>query len=105
MMILRGVLTVSHFYHFNSANYDSSPNDFPNAITDDRTSNYVGAQTTLSFTVARNSIEGGFYGFWQHDNQFFGVLFNHGFNLPVSDREFVPGNMQALCVQDRFAVQ
>ncbi len=99
-----GLLTVSPFYHFNSANYDSSPNDFPNAITDHRTSNYVGAQTTLSFTVARNSIEGGFYGFWQHDNQFFGVLFNDGSNLPVSDREIVPGNMEALFVQDKFAV-
>ncbi len=29
-----GLLTVSPFYHFNSANYDSSPDDFPNAITD-----------------------------------------------------------------------
>ena len=31
---------------------------------------------TLSGTVARNTMSGGFYGFWQHDNQLFGVLFN-----------------------------
>lgn len=99
-----GLLTVSPFYHFNSANYDSSANDFPNAITDHRASNYVGAQTTLSITVARNTIEGGLYGFWQHDNQFFGVLFNDGSNLPLSDREIVPGNMEAVFIEDKFAV-
>jgi len=99
-----GLLTVSPFYHFNSANYDSSPNDFPNAITDHRASNYVGVQTTLSITVARNTIEGGLYGFWQHDNQFFGVLFNDGSNSPLSDREIVAGNMEALFVEDKFAV-
>jgi hypothetical protein len=82
-----GLLTVSPFYHFNAANYDGAPFDFPNAITDHRASNYVGAQTTLSVTVARNTIQGGFYGFWQHDNQFFGVLFNDGSNSPISDRE------------------
>ena len=73
-----GLLTVSPFYHFNSANYDSSPLDFPNAITDHRASSYVGAQTTLSATMARNTIQGGLYGFWQHDDQLFGVLFNDG---------------------------
>src|SRR5260370_41584908 len=87
-----GLLTVSPFYHFNSANYDSSPNDFPNAITDDRTSNYVGAQTTLSFTVARNSIAGGFYRFWPPDNQFFGVPFTGWAHFPASDARLTPGD-------------
>ena len=99
-----GLLTVSPFYHFNSANYDSASFDFPNAITDHRASTYVGAQTTLSATVARNTIQGGFYGFWQHDNQFFGVLFNDGSNSPISDREIVTGNVEAVFAEDKFAV-
>ena len=99
-----GLLTVSPFYHFNSANYDSSSFDFPNAITDHRASSYVGAQTTLSATVARNTIQGGFYGFWQHDNQLFGVLFNDGSNTPISDREIPTGNVEAVFVEDKFAV-
>ena len=99
-----GLLTVSPFYHFNSANYDSSLDDFPNAITDHRTSNYVGAQTTIGATLARNTLQAGFYGFWQHDSQFFGVLFNDGSNLPVSDREIVSGNVEALFVEDKFAL-
>jgi hypothetical protein len=99
-----GLLTVSPFYHFNAANYDSADFDFPNAITDHRASSYVGAQTTLSGTVARNTIQGGFYGFWQHDNQFFGVLFNDGSNSPLADREIVTGDMEAVFVEDKFAV-
>jgi hypothetical protein len=99
-----GLLTVSPFYHFNNANYDGAPFDFPNAITDHRASNYVGAQTTVSVTVARNTLQGGFYGFWQHDNQFFGVLFNDLSNSPLSDREIVTGNTQALFAEDKFAV-
>jgi hypothetical protein len=99
-----GLLTVSPFYHFNAANYDSADFDFPNAITDHRSSSYVGAQTTLSATMARNTIQGGFYGFWQHDNQFFGVLFNDGSNSPLADREIVTGNMEAVFVEDKFAV-
>jgi hypothetical protein len=99
-----GLLTVSPFYHFNSANYDSAPYDFPNAITSHRGSTYAGAQTTLSATLARNSLQGGIYGFWQHDNQFFGVLFNDGSNSPISDREIATGNMEAVFVEDKFAI-
>jgi hypothetical protein len=99
-----GLLTVSPFYHFNRADYDSSPNDFPNAITDHRASTYVGAQTTFSATVARNSFEGGFYGFWQHDNEFFGALFNDGSNLPISGGQIATGNVQAVFVEDKLAV-
>lgn len=99
-----GLLTVSPFYHFNSVNYDSSPDDFPNAITDDHTSNYAGAQTTAGATVGRNTLQAGFYGFWQHDNQLFGVLFNDGSNLPLSDREIASGNVEALFIEDKFAL-
>ena len=50
------MLTVSPFYHYNSANYDSSPNDTPIATTDDRASNYGGGQATLSAALPRNNI-------------------------------------------------
>ena len=99
-----GLLTVSPFYHFNSSNYDSASFDFPNAITDHRASNYAGAQITLSAAIARNTIQAGFYGFWQHDNQLFGVLFNDGSNSPISDREPADGNLEAVWVEDKFAV-
>ena len=99
-----GLLTVSPFYHFNGANYDSASFDFPNAITDHRGSAYVGAQTTLGATLARNSFQVGLYGFWQHDNQLFGVLFNDGANSPIADREIVTGDTEAVFVEDKFSM-
>src|SRR5580704_8209981 len=50
------LLTVSPFYHRNTANYRGDPNDTPLASTDDRTSNYVGAQSALTANFARNNI-------------------------------------------------
>ena len=99
-----GLLTISPFYHFNSANYDAAPFDFPNAITDHRGSSYAGAQATASATFARNSLQGGLYGFWQRDNHAFGLIFNDGANLPVADREIVTGHTEAIFLEDKLAV-
>ena len=70
------VLTVSPFYHFNSANYESAPSDFPNATTDRRGSHYEGGQATLSCIKGRNNGRVGFYGFAQQNDELFGVLFD-----------------------------
>ena len=62
-------------------------------------------QTTIGATVWLAILsQAGFYGFWQHDNQLFGVLFNDGSNLPLSDREIVSGNVEAVFVEDKFAL-
>jgi hypothetical protein len=98
------LLTVSPFFHYNSANYVGNPNDFPTNTTDDRTSIYAGAQVTFSATVARNNMSAGYYGFWQHDNQLFGVVFNDG--TPASsnfvDREIISGNLEEVWFEDKF---
>jgi hypothetical protein len=99
-----GLLTVSPFFHSNTANYDSSPDDFPNAVTDHRTSTYVGGQVTAGATIARNTLQAGFYGFWQHDNQLFGAIFNDGFAPPIQDQEIVTGTDAAVFVGDKFAI-
>ena len=70
------LLTLSPFYHYNSANYDSNPNDFPVATTDHRSSNYAGGQVTFSATLPKNNLQAGVYTFYQHDNQLFGAIFN-----------------------------
>jgi len=41
------VLTVSPFFHYNSANYRSDPNDVPSAATQDRSSKYEGGQAAF----------------------------------------------------------
>ena len=98
------LLTVSPFYHFNSANYSSAPYDFPVATTDDRGSNYAGGQATLGITAAHNDIQVGGYGFWQHDNQLFGLLINDGSSPNFQDREIVSGGLESFFVEDKFTV-
>src|SRR5437879_6096595 len=41
------VLTVSPFFHYNSANYRSAPNDIPSPARQDRSSKYEGGQAIL----------------------------------------------------------
>jgi len=69
-------LTVSPFFHYNSASYNGEANDTPIDTTDHRGSAYGGAQATLGTSFARNDVQVGVYGFGQHDNQLFGLLFN-----------------------------
>ena len=99
------VLTVSPFYHYNSANYRSSPNDTPIATTDLRSSNYGGGQASMAFALARNNFQAGAYTFAQRDNQTFGLIFNDGSgNVPVHDVEPVNGALEALFLEDKISV-
>src|SRR6204780_5410109 len=68
------LLTVSPFFHHNTANYGSDPNDTPQAAIDNRTSDYAGGQVTYSVTYARNNIQAGLYGFKQYDTEFFNLI-------------------------------
>ncbi|HEX3968530.1 MAG TPA: TonB-dependent receptor [Edaphobacter sp.] len=70
------VLQISPFYHYNLANYRPDPNDTPIATTSDRTSNYAGAQASITATIARNTLQAGLYSFGQHDTYLFGAIFN-----------------------------
>jgi hypothetical protein len=70
------VLQVSPFFHYNRANYEPNPNDTPVATTSHRTSNYAGAQASITATIARNTLQAGLYSFGQHDSYLFGAIFN-----------------------------
>jgi len=98
----RLLLTVSPFYHFNSANYDGGPGDFPITTTDDRTSHYAGGQASFSADVAQNSLQIGLYGFAQHDNQLFGATFNDLSNTNFRSRELASGSLDAFFIDDKF---
>jgi hypothetical protein len=82
------VLEVSPFYHYNSANYNPNPNDYPIATTSDRASNYGGAEANITTNIARNTIQAGVYSWGQHDSYLFGSIFNDGsyanFSIPDS---------------------
>jgi hypothetical protein len=100
------LLTISPLLHYNSANFGSNPNDLPIATTDNRASTYVGGQATLNGSIARNSMSGGFYGFWQRDSQLFAVLYNDvndpNFGNNFNDHEDVNGGLEEIWFEDKF---
>src|SRR5229473_3909980 len=97
------LLTISPFYHYNSANYDSSPNDVPIASTEHRVSTYAGGQISFNANFAKNNLQLGLYSFSQHDNGLFGAIFNDGSgNLPFTDAEHPSGSLEASFLDDKF---
>lgn len=97
------VLQLSPFYHFNLANYDSNPNNTPVATTSHRTSNYAGAQASITTTIARNTIEAGLYSFGQHDSNHFSAIFNDGSgNAPFTTPSSASGGLVEEYVSDNF---
>jgi outer membrane cobalamin receptor len=109
------LLTVSPFFHYNGANYESLPSDYPVATRQDRSSTYAGGQVSFSPNVARNNLQAGFYGFHQNDDQLFGAIFNCPANgdpnfpdcsphAPFTDRERPSGSLAAFFVDDKFKI-
>jgi len=93
------LLTLSPLYHYNSANYDSNPNELPSATTDHRSSNYAGGQVTFSATLPKNNLQAGVYTFYQHDNQLLAV------NPGLSPQQQSPsGALGAFFIDDKFKV-
>lgn len=76
------VLQVSPFFHYNAANYDPSATDTPVATTSHRTSNYGGAEASITTEIARNTVQAGLYSYGQHDSYLFGAVFNDGSGTP-----------------------
>jgi hypothetical protein len=97
------LLTVSPFYHRNTANYDSSPADVDLATTDHHTSTYAGGQVSFSANLAKNNLQAGFYGFHQNDSQFFGIIYNDGKGTaPLAESDLGSGGLEAFFLDDKF---
>ncbi|HMD31230.1 MAG TPA: TonB-dependent receptor, partial [Candidatus Acidoferrales bacterium] len=99
------VFTVAPFYHFNSANYGSSPLDFPSSTTENRASNYEGGQATASWVKKQNNLRAGIYGFAQQDSDFFGLLTNDGSGVaPIAASVHPNGGLLAAYADDQLNV-
>jgi hypothetical protein len=101
-------MTISPFYHFNEASYNSSPNDFPVITNVNQTANYAGAQASVNATVLKNNqVEVGAYGFAQHQSNFFNNVFT---DCGASCQNFGPssgavtGGLAEVFISDRFKV-
>ncbi len=98
------MLTVSPFYHFNRADYESSVLDLPSSTTEKRSSKYEGGQVTISWVKDRNNLRAGIYGFAQQDDQSFGLIFNDNSapNLDPPDVEKPVGSLVAVYAEDQL---
>jgi outer membrane receptor protein involved in Fe transport len=97
------VLDVSPYYHYNSVNYGSSPQDFPSAATQNQDASYAGGQVVLSWIAKRNSLRAGITGFGQSANEFFRLVYTDGsFPTPITDRANIGGGLAAVFVEDQL---
>ena len=98
------VTTISPFFHFNRANYESSPLDLPSSATERRSSKYEGGQAVFSWVKKRNNLRAGVYSFAQQDYQLFGLIFNDQSapNLSPPDVERPVGSLTAAYVEDQI---
>jgi hypothetical protein len=98
------LLTVSPFYHYNSADYQGGANDYPVISTMNQAANYEGLQAALDENVWRNDIHVGVYGFAQHQSNYFNNQFTDGTaNFPASSAG-VTGGLASIFVDDKFKV-
>ncbi len=94
------LLTVSPFYHYNHAYYDSNPDDLPEATTSHRSSSYAGGQVSLAANVARNDIQVGGFGFYQRNDELFAI--SQGGAQLLKDREQPSGGVSSFFIDDKF---
>jgi len=96
------LLTVSPFFHYNAADYDSALTD-PVATTEHRGSTYGGGQVSFGANLAKNNLQVGLYSFYQQDNELFGATFNNGTGNPTfTDTEHPTGSLEAFFIDDKF---
>jgi outer membrane cobalamin receptor len=96
------VLTVSPFYHYNSADYQGGANDTPAISTVNQTANYGGLQAAFNAIVDRNDIQGGVYGFVQHQYNYFSNQFTGA--SPTASSTGVTGGVAAEFIDDKIKV-
>lgn len=95
------LLTVSPFNHYNGADYQSSPSDFPVASTVTQTAQYAGAQVAMNANFWHNDLQAGVYGFSQHQYNYFNQSGTP--SVPASSID-VNGGVAAFFINDKFKV-
>jgi len=96
------VLTVSPFYHYNRADYQGGPNDYPVISRVNQAANYGGLQASVNATVWKNEVQAGVYGFAQHQSNYFDNEFTDGSqNFPASSVAVTEG-LASVFVNDKF---
>ena len=93
---------LSPFYHFNRADYRPNANDQPTATKADETGFYSGLKASFSTVFAHNTFSAGIYGYAQHENDLFGVVFNDESNSDFTVNPVVLGGVEEAFVEDSY---
>lgn len=96
------LLSVSPFYHYNSAQYQPDMDDTPVATTSDRASQYAGVQASASGDLAHNHLELGFYSWGQRDSNLFAIRFNEGSNTGLHEADSLGGGLVEEYLSDSY---
>ena len=96
------LLTASPFYHYNAANYDGDPNDYPISTTQHRTSQYGGAQLAFNIVNSRNTATAGLYVFAQADHEFINLISNDASAPPMAQSQRPTGQLEAGFLEDQY---
>jgi hypothetical protein len=98
------LLTISPFYHYNGADYQGGPHDFPVISSVTQTAQYAGGQAALNANLKRNDLQAGIYGFGQHQSNYFFNQYTDGSpNVPASSVG-VNGSLAAFFLNDKLKV-
>lgn len=96
------VAQVSPFYHYNRTNYQPDTNDSPTATAAIQTGVYTGGQASFSTELARNTLRAGIYGYAQHEDDRFGVIFNDSSAPNFLVNPVVNGGIEETYIEDNF---
>jgi outer membrane receptor protein involved in Fe transport len=96
------VFTVSPFYHFTGGQFLGGPNDQPLIPRHDRSSHYAGLHAVATAATNRHSLKIGFFGFFERDNNFFGLRSTDDPEFRLDQRVRTNGNMEAFFVGDQY---
>ncbi len=96
------LLTVSPFYHYNTAQYDGDPNDQPISTMQHRTSQYGGAQIALNLVNTQHAATAGLYAFDQADHEFVKLIANDGSAPPLAQSQRPTGHLEAGFLEDQY---
>jgi outer membrane receptor for ferrienterochelin and colicin len=96
------LLTISPFYHYNRANYDGDPRDYPISTTQQRGSQYAGVQAALNLVTTRHNASAGIYQFGQWDHEFINLIANDGTAPPLAQSQHTNGHLEAAFAEDQF---
>jgi hypothetical protein len=90
----KAMFELAPFWHYNLANYDSSPNDAPVATTWHQTSNYAGLQADARADAGPNNFAAGLYSFAQWERDAFALSGADG-GLPATKAGVTAGIVEA----------